>query len=69
MLMTVTYYLDEAETARLDHLTALFDRATGKTHTPEQTFSAIMTTGCGQDISARMDYAEVCFSANLRACA
>lgn len=64
--MTVSYYLTGEEVERLDYITTLFNQATGKPHTPEQTFSALMTIGSARDIKDKMDFAEVNFSANIR---
>lgn len=66
MTISVTYTLTDEEAKRLDHITDLFNQATGKPHTPEQTFSAIMRTGSARDIKDKLDYAELNFSANIR---
>ena len=66
MTITVSYTLTDEESKRLDHITALFNQATGKQHTPEQTFSAIMRTGSARDIKDKLDFAELNFSANIR---
>ena len=63
--MTVSYYLTREEVERLDYITDLFNKATGKHHTPEQTFSALMTIGSARDIKDKMDFAELNFSANI----
>ena len=64
--MTVSYHLTGEEVERLDYITELFNRATGKTHTPEQTFTALMTIGSARDIRDKMDGAEVSFLNNIR---
>lgn len=64
--MTVTYNLTGEEIERLDYITTLFNAATGKQHTPEQTFTALMTIGSARDIKSKMDFAELNFSANIR---
>ena len=64
--ITVSYTLTGEESDRLDYLTDLFNRATGKHHTQEQTFAAIMTIGSARDIRTKMDEAEICFLANAR---
>lgn len=56
--MTVEYYITGDERERLEYITDLFNRATGKDHTPEQTFTALMTIGSARDIRDKMDYAE-----------
>lgn len=63
--MTVSYTLTGEELERLDYITDLFNKATGKTHTPEQTFFALMTIGSARDIKDKMDFAELNFSANI----
>ena len=59
--ITVSYHLTGEESERLDYLTELFNRATGKYHTPDQTFSALMTIGSARDIRDKMDGAEISF--------
>jgi hypothetical protein len=67
--MTVEYLLTGEEIERIDYLTRLFDQATGKKHTAEQTFTALMTIGSARDIRDKMDFAELNFSANIQAIA
>ena len=64
--MTVSYHLTGEEVERLDYITELFNRATGKDHTPEQTFTALMTIGSAQNIRDKMDGAEISFLNNIR---
>lgn len=56
--IAVEYYITDEERDRLDYITTLFNQATGKTHTMEQTFTALMTIGSARDIRDKMDYAE-----------
>lgn len=64
--IAVEFSLTGEEVERLDYITELFNKATGKKHTHEQTFSALMNIGSARDIREKMDEAEFNFSQNIR---